>query len=97
MTGSVVVGMCMGIAGLVVVLCAWMVHESERRLEIVEELLASADARAARFQDIAEKQAELIDDMNRHIADVSEGWVTYQRSHNYKAIAPVQVIKIWEC
>lgn len=88
MTAAGAVIVCLGITALVTVLAGWITYDAERRLEDVE-------AQNRRQHDMLQQQAELIDDMNRHIADVSEGWVTYQRSHKYKAIAPIQVIELW--
>lgn len=34
---AVVVGMCVGIAGLVTVLCAWMAHDADQRRAVAEE------------------------------------------------------------
>lgn len=96
MTPAVAVGMCMGIAGLVTVLCAWQVRDADKRREIAEDLLAGADARAARLQDTVDRQAALIEEMRAHLADTSDGWVTYQRSRQYRALTAVQVIKVWE-
>ena len=96
MTPAVAVGMCMGIAGLVTVLCAWQVSDADKRREIAEDLLAGADARAERLQATVDRQAALIEEMRAHLADTSDGWVTYQRSRQYRAVTAVQVIKVWE-
>ncbi len=96
MTPAVAVGVCMGIAGLVVALCAWQVRDAEKRLEIGDELLSQADARAARLQATVNEQAQVIEQLRAHLADTSDGWVTYQRSRNYRAPTAVQVIKVWE-
>lgn len=95
MTAAVAVGLCMGIAGLVVVLCAWQVRDAEKRREIAEDLLAGAEARARRLQGTVTEQATLIAEMRRHIEDTSDGWVTYQRSQGYRAVTAVQVIRMW--
>lgn len=42
---SVAVGMCIGIAGLVTVLCAWMAHDADQRRVAAEEEAADAVAR----------------------------------------------------
>lgn len=42
---SVAVGMCIGIAGLVTVLCAWMAHDADQRRVAAEEEAAELAAR----------------------------------------------------
>lgn len=95
MTPAVAVGMCIGIAGLVVVLCAWQVRDAEKRMEIAEDLLANAEGRVWRLRQTVDQQAQVIDQLRAHLADTSDGWVTYQRSHEYRAPTAVQVIRVW--
>ena len=90
------VGLCFGIIGTVVVLCFWMLHDADKRQEISEDLLSQADARVARLQAAVDEQAQVIDALRAHLADTSDGWVTYQRSRGYRAPTAVQVIKVWE-
>lgn len=42
---ALVVGMCVGITGLVTVLCAWMAHDADQRRAVAETLLAETEAR----------------------------------------------------
>ena len=96
MTPAVAVGICFGITGTVVTLCFWMLHDADKRMEIGDELLSQADARAARLQATVNEQAQVIEPLRAHLADTSDGWVTYQRSRGYRAPTAVQVIKVWE-
>ena len=96
MTPAVAVGLCLGITGTVVTLCFWMLHDADKRAEVGEELLRQADARAARLQATVNEQVTVIEALRAHLADTSDGWVTYQRSRDYRAPTAVQVIRVWE-
>lgn len=85
----------MGITGLVAVLCAWQVRDAEKRTEIAEDLLANAEGRVWRLRQTVDQQAQVIDQLRAHLADTSDGWVTYQRSREYRAPTAVQVIRVW--
>ena len=96
MTPAVAVGLCFGITGTVVTMCFWLLRDVYNRIEIGEELLGQADARAAHLQATVNEQATVIDALRAHLADTSDGWVTYQRSRGYRAPTAVQVIRVWE-
>jgi hypothetical protein len=92
---AVVVGMCIGIAGLVALVCDALVRQAERRAAQAEAELAAAMQERVRLDVVCRKQERLIEDMRRHIDETADGWVTYQRRTGYKAVVPVQVVKVW--